>query len=169
VWFVQTVGLEYRVIDYMSDSQRAFNHYLAELQSRGYIYGRLFLPHDAQAKQLGSGKSIEEIARAAGWRVHIVPKLSIEDGINAARTVFSNVWIDAEKCSDGLQSLRHYRYEVDEDSGGFKRRPLHDEASHGSDAWRYMAVSLKPKAAVGVDRYSRSYKPRRSGGGHMAA
>lgn len=169
IWFAQTVGFEYRVIDYMSGQQRAINYYLEELQRRGYIYGRIFLPHDAQAKQLGSGKSIEEIVRAAGWRVQIVPKLSVEDGINAARTVFPNVWIDAEKCADGLQSLRHYRYEVDPDGGGLKRKPLHDEASHGADAWRYMAVSLKPKAARGGDGYTRSYRAKRSGGGHMAA
>ena len=169
IWFAQTVGLEYRVIDFLSDNQRSFNHYLQELQQRPYIYGRMFLPHDAQAKQLGSGKSIEEIARAAGWRVNVVPRLSVEDGINAVRTVFPNLWIDQDKCADGLQSLRHYRYEVDSVTNQFSRKPLHDMHSHSADAMRYLCVSLKPKAATGGDRYTRKYVPRRGGGGHLAA
>ena len=169
IWFAQTVGLEYRIIDFMEDNQRAFNHYLQELQQKPYIYGRMFLPHDAQAKQIGSGKSVEEIARAAGWRVSIVPRLSVEDGINAVRTVFPNLWIDQEKCADGLQHLRHYRYDVDPETNQFSRKPLHCDASHSADAMRYLCVSLKPKAATGGDRYTRKYVPRRGGGGHLAA
>jgi phage terminase large subunit len=72
-----------------------------------------------------------------------VPQLSVEDGINAARTVFPNCYFDAEKCADGLQSLRHYRYEVDERSETLKRVPLHDFASHDADAFRYLAVALQ--------------------------
>ena len=169
IWFAQTIGLEYRVVDYLSDNQRSINHYMKELQDKPYIYGRVFLPHDARAKQLGTGKSIEEIMRAAGWRVNIVPMLSIEDGINAVRTIFPNLWFDEDKCADGLQCIRHYRYEVDPDMGTFKRKPLHDAASHGADALRYLAVSLKPKAATGGDRYTRKYNPRKSRGSWMAA
>ena len=169
IWFSQTVGLEYRVVDYLSDNQRSINHYMKILQDKPYVYGRAFLPHDAQAKQLGTGKSIEEIMRAGGWRVNIVPRLSVEDGINAVRTIFPMLWFDEEKCADGLQCLRHYRYELDQDLGGFKRKPVHDENSHSADAIRYLAVSLKPKAATGGDRYTRKYNPRKSGGGHMAA
>lgn len=169
IWFAQTVGFEYRIIDFHTECQQSINHYLAILQSKGYIYGRDFLPHDAQAKQLGSGKSIEEIMRAAGRRVHIVPRLSVEDGINAVRTIFPNCWFDEQKCADGLQSLRRYRYEVDEDTGSFKRKPLHDQHSHASDALRYMAVSLKPKPSVPADRYARRWKPSRARGSAMSA
>lgn len=169
IWFAQPVGFEYRIIDYHSDQQKSVNHYLSFLQSKPYVWGKDWLPHDAQAKQLGTGKSIEEIMRAAGRRINIVSKLSVEDGINAARTVFPNCWFDAEKCADGLQALRHYRYEVDEDTGTFKKKPLHDWASHGADAFRYLAVSLKPKPSVPADRYARRWKPSRARGSAMSA
>jgi phage terminase large subunit len=147
IWFAQAVGFEYRVIDFLQDSQKALPHYIGLLQSRGYVYGTDYLPHDAQAKSLaGAGRTIEQLMRAAGRNVRIVPRHAVAEGINAARTIFGNCWFDEAKCADGLQALRHYRYEVDEITGQFSRQPLHDAASHAADAFRYLAVSLKEPA-----------------------
>lgn len=154
VWLAQFVRGEYRVIDRISDTRKPLSHYQKALQDRGYVYGTDYLPHDARAKSLGTGKSIEEILRGAGRTVKIVPQLSIADGINAVRTIFPNLWIDATKCADGIQSLRHYKYDkVDENT--LSRVPLHDWASHDADALRYLAVSLKgdkPKIAAPAPR-----------------
>ncbi len=116
------------------------------MQSRGYIYGRDYLPWDLgmHADLMGHGKSIEGIMREVGRNVQIVPRLSKTDGINAARTIFPQCWFDAERCADGLQALRHYRYGVVEKLGSATREPLHDDASHGADAFRYFAVGIKP-------------------------
>ena len=141
-WFAQHIAGEVRLIDYLEGSQRAFPSYLRELQAREYVYATIWLPHDAAAKQLGTGRSIEEITRAAGWRVRIVPRLSVADGISAARTLFPTIWFDRERCADGLQALRHYRYDLDP-NGQFSRAPLHDHASHGADALRYVAVAMQ--------------------------
>jgi phage terminase large subunit len=149
LWFAQLVGFETRIIDYYENSQKPFSHYLDVMQNRKYILGDLWLPHDAKAKQLGTGRSIEEIARASGRSVRIVPRLSVTDGINAAREIFPNVWIDKDKCADGLNALRHYRFEVIQDSGTFSRQPVHDWASHGADAFRYLAVGLKERPKKG--------------------
>lgn len=151
IWFAQIVGFEFRCVDYYENSQHHISHYLKVLQDRPYVYGADWLPHDAAARQLGSKLTIEEQMREAGRTVRIAAKLSMADGINAARTIFPNVWFDQAKCADGLQCLRHYRYEVDEHTGQFGAQPLHDLASHGADAFRYMAISLrepklKPKA-----------------------
>lgn len=143
IWFAQAVGFEYRLIDYISASQQALAYYLKEIDNRPYPINTYFLPHDAQAHELGSGKSIEEQLRASGKRVKIVKKLSIVDGIQAARAVFPKCYFDAEKCADGLQALRHYRYEYDEGLRSFKKEPLHDWASHPADAFRYFAVAIR--------------------------
>jgi len=143
IWMAQHIAGEVRLIDYLEDSQRPFNSYLQQLQSKPYVYDTMWLPHDARAKQLGTGRSIEEIARAAGWRVRIVPRLSVADGINACRTLFPTMWFDRAGCADGLQALRHYRFEVDAQTGQFSRNPMHDAASHGSDAIRGLAVAMQ--------------------------
>jgi phage terminase large subunit len=92
---------------------------------------------------------VEELMRAAGRKVKVLDALSVADGINAARTVFPQVWFDAEKCADGLQHLRRYRYgEIKtlgtSDNPVPTREPLHDLASHAADAFRQFAVGVKP-------------------------
>jgi phage terminase large subunit len=143
LWFVQKVGFDYRALKAYQNRQQPWNFYLSHIQAQGYVLGTVWLPHDAQAKSLGTGKSIEEITRAAGFNVRIVPMLSVEDGINALRTVFPNVYFDAEGCSDGIQALRRYRYEVDPDTHQFSRKPLHDDSSHYADGARYFAVAMR--------------------------
>jgi phage terminase large subunit len=161
IFFGQVIGFETRVIDYYSNEQQPLEHYQQVLQNRGYVLGTCWLPHDARAKQLGTGRSIEEMLRASGRTVRIVPQLSVEDGINAARTQFANCWFDAERCTDGLNALRRYRYEVDVQSGQRSRKPLHDDSSHGADAFRYLAVALKEKQVRSVPAVK--YVPRPGG------
>lgn len=143
IWFAQVVGFEYRVLDYYENHGHALAHYLKVLQGRSYVYGTHWLPHDAESELLASERTIAQQMRAAGFRVEIVPKIGIADGINAARTIFGSCWFDADKCADGLQALRHYRYEKDDDLNTYKRQPLHDWASHGADAFRYLALALR--------------------------
>jgi phage terminase large subunit len=145
IWFAQVIGFEYRIIDYYQSHGHALGHYLKVLQGRPYVYGTHWLPHDAEAELLASERTIAQQMRGAGYTVQIVPRISVADGINAARTIFAQCWFDAEKTADGLQCLRHYRYEKDEDLGTFKRNPLHDWASHGADAFRYLALALTAK------------------------
>ena len=143
IWFAQVVGFEFRLVDYYENRGHALGHYLKAVQARPYVYGEHWLPHDAQNELLASERTIEQQARAAGLTVRIVPKVSVADGINAARTIFGRCWFDAERCGDGLHALRHYRYDVDKDDPRIiSRHPLHDWASHGADAFRYLALAL---------------------------
>ena len=159
-WILQFVGMETRLIRYHEDNQKTISHYLALLQTYGYIYDTLWLPHDAQNKTLASnGKSIEEIVRAAGYKTKIIERTPIADSINAARTIFRNCWFDRENCYDGLQCLRHYRYEVDPETGQFSRNPLHDQYSHGADAFRYIGLMInepKPRRKVQTQNYGQN-------------
>jgi phage terminase large subunit len=147
IWFVQFIGMETRLIRYIEDNQQTISHYLAEMQKFGYIYDTLWLPHDAENKTLAAaGRSIEEIVRAAGYKTRIIPRTPVVDSINAARTIFRSCYFDRENCYDGLQCLRHYRYEVDPDTKQFSRNPLHDQYSHGADAFRYIGLMInEPK------------------------
>lgn len=146
LWFVQKVGMEYRFLKFIQDRQRPWTDYLSIIQQSNYLIGSVWLPHDAQAKQLGTGKSIEEITRGVIKEVRIVPKLSVSEGINAAREIFPQCWFDEDGCGEGLQYLRRYRYDVDDDTGQFSRQPLHDENSHAADALRYAAVGIREGA-----------------------
>lgn len=144
-WIIQFVGFEIRVLRYFEDSQKTIQHYLSLMQTFGYIYDTIWLPHDAAAKSLGTGKSIEEIVRATGLKVQILDRVPIADSINAARTIFPRCYFDRKNTEEGLNCLRHYRYDVDE-HGTFSQKPLHDIYSHGADAWRYIGLMVnEPK------------------------
>lgn len=147
IWFLQFVGMETRLIRYIEDSQKTMTHYLAQLQTFGYVYDTIWLPHDAENQTLAAaGRSINDIVRSAGYKTVILPKVPVLDSINAARTILPNCWFDRENAADGLACLRHYRYEVDVDTGQFSRKPLHDHYSHGADAFRYIALMIKEPA-----------------------
>ena len=142
IWFVQVVaGGEIRVIDFYQNRQKTVHHYAQVLQDKGYIYKDWWIPHDSKHKDL-TGKSINEILVGMGKPIRNIPMLSVKSGINAARLLLDRAFFHATNCADGLQHLRHYRYDVDENTKMFSEKPLHDQHSHAADAWRYVAVSL---------------------------
>jgi hypothetical protein len=150
IWFAQYVGQEIRVIDYYENSGVGLDHYAKELSSKNYHYMDHILPHDVQVKELGTGKSRLETLHNLGIQdVTIAPKLSIEDGIQAARSMLNRCWFDEEKCNRGVEALRQYRREFDEKNKTWRGRPLHDWTSHGADAWRYLAVGKQTQTNWG--------------------
>ena len=153
VWFVQFIGMETRLIRYFETSQETISAILAKMQTFGYIYDTLWLPHDAENKTLAAaGRSIEEIVRSSGYKTRIIPRTPVVDSINAARTIFRNCWFDRDNCADGLQCLRHYRYEVDPDTKQFSRSPLHDQYSHGADAFRMLGLMIQEPKKINVKK-----------------
>ena len=143
IWFVQFIGMETRLIRYYEVNQTTMTEILAKMQTFGYVYDTLWLPHDAQNKTLASqGRSIEDIVRASGYKTRILERVPVVDSINAARTMFRSCYFDRENCHEGLQCLRHYRYEVDPETNQFSRTPLHDHYSHGADAFRYIGLMI---------------------------
>jgi hypothetical protein len=144
IWFAQWCGRELHVIDYLENSGAGLDWYAKALRERGYVYEEALLPHDAGAREIGSGKSREETLRALGIKCRVLPAHALMDGINAARVLLPQCWFDAVKCKQGLAALRQYRREWDERRKVFHDRPLHDFASHGADAFRYLAQGIRP-------------------------
>jgi phage terminase large subunit len=169
IWFAQSFPFEFRIIDHLSASLQPLRYYLKTLQEKPYVYGTHTLPHDGAAHELGTGKSIEEQMREAGFKVKIAKRLSLVDGIAAVRAIFPKCFFDKDKCADGIQSLRHYRYDRDENLGSFKREPLHDWSSHDADGFRTLAVAIKEsqRPQPKQEEYQSNY-PRPSEGSWMA-
>jgi hypothetical protein len=143
IWFAQVVGREIHLIDYYEASGVDLGHYVRELQGRGYLYAGHIVPHDAQAKELGTGKSRLEVLESLGLKnLTIAPMHRVEDGINAARTIIPRCWFDAKKCARGVDALKLYRSEYDDKLQALKPRPVHDWTSHAADAFRYLAMTL---------------------------
>jgi phage terminase large subunit len=143
IWFAQVVGREVHLIDYYEASGVDLGHYVRELTNRPYLYAGHIVPHDAQAKELGTGKSRLEVLESLGLKNLTVAAMHrVEDGINAVRTIIPRCWFDERKCARGIEALKLYRAEFDDKLQALKPRPVHDWTSHAADAFRYLAMTL---------------------------
>lgn len=143
IWFYQQIGKEVRLVDYYEASGVGLDHYASVLKEKGYIYGKHFLPHDAEVKELGSGRSRVETLAGFGIRVEVVKMQRVEDGINAVRQLLPRCWFDVDRCKLGLDAMRLYRKDWDDKTQTFRLKPLHDWTSHAADAMRYLALSIR--------------------------
>lgn len=150
IWFVQTVGQELRVINYLEDHGEGLPYYIQKLKDfqdeYSFSYGEHWAPHDINVRELTTGKSRLESARHHGINFLQVPQVPVQDGIHAARSILPRCFFDKEACRDGIRALRNYRRDYDEKKSVFKNTPRHDWASHGSDAFRYFAIAHREKA-----------------------
>jgi len=143
-WGWQTTPGGYRIVDFYESDGQAIGHYIDWVKARPYKVGQVWLPHDARAKSLQTGKSIIEQFLAAGITPRIVPELSLQDGIEAARLVLPKCWFNEKAVYDGIEHLRGYMREWDERTQTFRNRPKHDQHSHASDAFRYLSLAARP-------------------------
>jgi phage terminase large subunit len=151
IWFVQLIGLEYRLLDYYEASGEKMPHYIKVLADRAYQYGEHCLPHDADNEQLAANATIRQQLQnaikdnpALGKVVRVVPRIPKKAlGIDAARSIFDQCLFDKDKTAAGLQCLRRYAYARDDQSGKISKEPRHDVWSHGSDAFLCFAQHFK--------------------------
>ena len=142
IWFVQQVAREVHWIDYYEASGVGLDHYAKVLGEKPYAYGEHLVPHDAKARELGTGRTRIETLASLGIKARLVPLHAVDDGINAVRNLIPRSWFDTKKCDRGVEALRHYRRAWDERNGVFQPRPVHDWASHAADAARTAAMGL---------------------------
>ncbi len=142
IWFIQQVGREIHWIDYHEAAGEALPYYARLIKDKPYVYGDHLLPHDAEARELGTGLTRVETLASLGIRVKVIPRQAVDDGINAMRNLIPRSWFDANKCERGLECLRNYKREWNDRMGVFKPGPLHDWASDGADAARTGAMGL---------------------------
>ncbi|HET9159502.1 MAG TPA: hypothetical protein VFN88_02730 [Caulobacteraceae bacterium] len=145
IWLAQFAGREVRLIDYIENSAVGLDWYGRALRERGHMYAPLILPHDAQARELGTGKSRVEMLQAMGFATRVLPAANVEDGIETVRRFLPRCWIDAEKCAAGLEALRLYQARTD-DRRGLSLGPRHDWTSHAADALRYLMAAYEEPA-----------------------
>ena len=144
IWFYQTIGQEIHVIDYYENNGEPLSHYAKEILLKPYAYKTHYLPHDAAAKELGTGKSrVEVLQQMRIGTIEVLPASSVMDGIDQARALISRCWFDEAKCERGLLCLKNYHKDFDEKNKIWKATPTHDWSSHASDAFRYMAMGYK--------------------------
>lgn len=148
IWFVQEVGREVHVIDFIENAGVGLEWYVKQILNRDYIYDEHYLPHDGAARELGTGKTRQESLTALGLkRVQIVPRQSVADGIHAVRMLLPKCWFDGILCERGLLALKNYQRKYDSKLKKFVDKPLHDWSSNAADALRMLGLVFRPGSA----------------------
>lgn len=167
VWFHQRVGMEDRFIRYYEASGEDLSHYTEYLLRHGYTFGTHYIPHESDAKRLGktadTNQSMKEMFEELlpGHRFEVVPRISnLSAGIQQTRAAFASSWFDEAECAKGIARLSNYRKQWDKTRGCWKEEPLHDDNSHGADAYRQFGQKL----AAG-DTFAAAVPFSRSSGG----
>lgn len=141
--FVQRLASEIRIIRYMEDTLKDWPYYVGEIKKLNYNLGKCWFPHDGHAKRMESlGQSSADIVHKLGLVVApktLVPSLSVEEGIKSARLIFPRIYMDKANCKDLIDNLKRYKRNIPATTGE-AGAPVHDAASHGSDAFRIMAL-----------------------------
>lgn len=144
IWFMQTVKGRRNLIDYYENTGKFVDHYAKILDSKGYNYGKVVLPHDAKARSKVSGESYAKALQDLNYKIVVNPRITTKDiGINICADALPNFYIDENKCKSGIEALDHYRREYDEENRVYREKPLHDWASHPCDSLKEMCQALK--------------------------
>lgn len=160
--FVQRTAVDFRVIHFMQGHQKTLEWYVREMEKLPYLWGTDFLPHDGAHGDFKTGQTAQQILQDMGREVEVLDRFGLEAGIRLARGIFAQAYVDAETCVQLLDCLSRYRRQIDsrtQEPGA----PLHDDASHGADVWRYLAMAL-PR----MDNAAPGALPGRRRGGGMA-
>jgi hypothetical protein len=144
----QLVGREVHVIDYHEDTGHPLTHYVDWLNTKPYRYGIDLLPHDAGARELGTGKTREELLRANGRKVRVLPRQEVDDGIEACKMLLARCWFDLVRTERLRECLAHYHRDYNDKMGVFRSAPVHDWSSHAADAARCLAMGLRETVRI---------------------
>lgn len=142
IWFMQDDRGLYRFIRYYENNGESVQFYLRYMQSLGYVFGEIFLPHDADVVDFsrGDNKSRAQIVKDAGFRVQVVSRVPDKiEAIQAVRDRLPQCYFDEESCAQGIKCLDNHRKEWDDKYGTWKDRPWRGPFKHGADAFEQFA------------------------------
>lgn len=143
LWFIQRVGKELHCIDYYENNGEGLAHYINVIKRKPYLYDSVFVPHDAAAREKGTGKSYVDIGRELGLEMTVLPRDRNElFGIEDVRAALPFCFFDEQNCAKGIKALENFRKEWNEVLGVYRDKPLHDWASHGAKSFVYAIQGL---------------------------
>lgn len=152
VWFFQVAPDGVRIVDYIEGAHSdGIEHMVVKIRAKNYRTGAFFVPHDAKAKEITTGRTRIETLMGLHNDIRLVADHKEDDGINAGRVSFKHFWFDAIRCRNGLEALRQFRADFDEKTKKFTDKPFEDWTNHAADAFRYLAMAwraMKPEKPV---------------------
>ena len=148
IWCFQVIGQQLRIVDFYQPESDDLEEWCATLNARGYT-GNDYVPHDILVTEWGSKRTRIETLRALGRKPKRIVKVSVADGLQAGRVAINSaVFADNDAVALGIEGLKSYRREWDDDLKTFREHPVKDWAEHIGSAWRYLGLSWREEQAA---------------------
>jgi hypothetical protein len=148
IWCFQVRDGQLRVVDFYVPESADLEEWVVWLNERGYT-GNDYVPHDIVVTEWGSKRTRFETLVMLGRKPVRVAKVSVADGLQAGRVAINAAVMheadDArgQRMMAGLEGLKAYRREWDDELKTFKENPVKDWAEHIGSAWRYLGLAWK--------------------------
>jgi len=141
IWASQRIGREVILVDCFEDRGEDAAYYAKWVRDNRYDSGTAYLPHDAGTREKGTLLTYEDHVQRAGIeRTRVIPQTrNLMADVEAVRSFMARCVWDAERCEEGLTALGAYGVEMDERLQTPKPRPVHNWASHYTDAFRILS------------------------------
>lgn len=148
IWLFQVIKGQPRIVDFYQPESDDLDDWVAWLNGQGYT-GTDYVPHDIMTTEWGSKRSRFDILKEKRSRAKRIPRVSVADGLQAGRTTINAAVFHTgddergERVKAGIEGLRNYRREWDDDLKTFRENPVKDWAEHIGSAWRYLGLSWR--------------------------
>lgn len=148
MWCFQVISGKPVIVDFYRPDSDDLDDWVGWLDDRAY-YGNTYVPHDIMVTEWGSSRTRMSILESKRKNVYRIPRVSVADGLQAGRqsineaTFYKGDDARGERMALGVEGLKNYRREWDEDLKVFKEIPVKDWAEHIGSAWRYLGLSWR--------------------------
>lgn len=147
IWWYQLIGNEIHVVDYYEAHGEGIAHYIKYLEKKrlehDFIYGSHYFPHDASSGSFELGMTRVKYAHELGLKAIVLPREGLDQGIERVRKWLPKCYFDEKRCHHGIRALENYQKTYNEKLKYYSDTPLHNWASHGADAFRYLAMAVE--------------------------
>lgn len=142
IWCFQVIDGKPRIVDFYRPESDDLEDWIRWLDDKGYK-GNDYVPHDAVVTEWGTKRTRVETLQLLKRKPRRVAKVSVADGINAGRKTIQAAVFDKDRCELGIEGLKNYRREWDDELKTFRENPVKDWAEHIGSSFRYLGLAWR--------------------------
>jgi len=142
VWLFQVIQGALKVVGFYSPQSEDLDDWCIDLREMGFS-GNTYVPHDIMVTEWGSGKTRFDRLVERQMKPRRIARVSVADGLQAGRMAINAATFDAEACELGIEGLKAYRRDWDDERKTFRETPIKDWAEHIGSAWRYLGLAWR--------------------------
>jgi hypothetical protein len=147
IWCFQVIPGEPgpRIVDFYRPDSDDLEDWCEWLDQRGY-HGNDYVPHDIMHPVWGSKRTRYDLLKEKGRKPKMVNPAAVAEGINAGRATIKVARFHegtderGERVQLGMDGLKSYRREWDDERKTFHENAHKDWAEHIGSSWRYLGL-----------------------------